>query len=298
MSPEGTRVRSGLRLQLLQAAGNVYHRLPFPGLKQIARHVWNRLRPPDRVVIASVDGITYELHLRELIDSHLYYLGAFEAQSSTAIRRLCRPGDVALDIGANIGCHALKMAALTGESGRVIAFEPMPWARAKLERNLSLNAFRNVTVVSHGLSDAPGSARVHFRSSWSQIADGGTTETPASTEPATIEFVRLDDYLAAARVDRVDFIKLDVDGYEPQVLRGARQTLAAHHPIILMELVEYPQRAPGDALASVLALLADLGYRFFEETTFEPYPSIDALIAAVPRGSGINVVASCRPLRP
>lgn len=295
MTSETTRIHSGLRLKVLHAAVDLYRRLPFPIVKHVAHRIWERMRNRERVVIATIDGITYELDLRELIDSHLYYAGGFEPASANAIRKMCRRGHIVLDIGANVGCHTLTMARLAGATGRVFAFEPMPWARAKLEKNLSLNSFSNVRVVKLGLSDTPGVASVHFRSSWS-LNGAENVEAPESTAATTIEFVRLDDYVAAEKIRGVDFVKLDVDGYEPKVLRGARKTLADYRPTLLMELARYPREAQDDTIEAMLSLLAELGYSFFREADFSRYPSIEAVAADVPSGSSINVIASCRPL--
>src|SRR5271165_6032794 len=129
-----------MMLRVFHAAVGVYRRLPFPRLKRLVRRGWDRYQASRgrRTVTATVDGVTYELHLDELIDSSIYYTGAFEPETTAAIRRLVRTGFVALDIGANVGCHTLRMAKLVGTAGRVFAFEPMPWARAKLQKNLSL----------------------------------------------------------------------------------------------------------------------------------------------------------------
>jgi hypothetical protein len=73
-----------------------------------------------------IHGINYELDLREVIDSQMFYAGSREPNTSKALEMLCRKGDLVLDIGANIGSHTLPMAKMVGENGEVIAFEPYP----------------------------------------------------------------------------------------------------------------------------------------------------------------------------
>lgn len=285
-------------LRFFHAGVSLYRRLPFPAARRLIRRGWDRVqaRRGNRVVTATVDGITYELHLNELIDSNIYFTGSFEPETTAAIRRLVVPGFVVLDIGANIGCHALRMAKLVGDRGKVFAFEPMPWARRKLEANLALNRFGNVEVVARGLSDAARLETVHFRSSWSLGATGRSSEDPASAGAHLVEFSRLDDVLAEKKLGRVDFIKLDVDGYEFKVLRGADTLLREHHPTILMELGAYTLRSVGDDIRAMVTYLVERGYRFYEETTFAEWPSTDAMIAAVPTCGTIDVIASARPL--
>lgn len=117
-------------------------RLARPSRGLLARgHVAYHRATKGRYVIATIDRINYDLDLHEYIDSALYFRGCFEPTTTAAIKRLCRPGMTILDIGANVGAHTLRFAKLVGERGRVVAFEPMPWPRARLQRNLELNDF-------------------------------------------------------------------------------------------------------------------------------------------------------------
>jgi FkbM family methyltransferase len=285
-------------LRLFHAAVRAYRAIPLPGAKRLARRVWDRYQASrgERTVEARIDGIRYELHLNELIDSSIYYTGSFEPFTTAAIRRILKKGDVALDIGANMGCHSLPMAKMVGETGRVIAFEPMPWARKKLASNIALNSFSNLQVVPMGLSDSAGRTMIHFRSSWSLDAKGMSFEDPTSTEKCAVEMVRLDDFLRGQNVARIDFIKLDVDGFELKVLRGARATLESQHPVILMELGAYTLRDAGDDIQDLVRFLLDLGYRFYDERSFDPIESASGLLEAEHADSTINVVVSSKPL--
>ena len=286
-------------MRLLHVCVQIYRRLPSARLKRLIQRGWERFGPKqsNRVVEATVDGITYELHLDEVIDRSIYYSGCFEASTANAIRRLCRPGMVVLDIGANVGCHALPMARLVGATGRVIAFEPMPWANARIRKNLSLNGqLGNVRVENIGLSDQACRATVHFRSSW-KLTDGERSgEAAESAEPCPVEFMRVDDYLAGNGIGKVDLIKLDVDGYEFKVIRGAAGLLAAHHPLLVLELGDYTLRAAGDRIEDMVAYLVKCGYRFYREADFTPFSSIDKLLGSIPPGETINAVASVQSL--
>jgi SAM-dependent methyltransferase len=91
------------------------------------------------LLLAKRDGIVWQLDLREGIDFAIYLVGGFELRTLRAYRDHVRPGDVVLDIGANVGAHTLPLARLTGRGGRVIAFEPSDFACAKLRRNIELN---------------------------------------------------------------------------------------------------------------------------------------------------------------
>src|SRR5690348_2077690 len=92
----------------------------------------------DRLV-ARRRNINWSLDLSQGIDLYNYLFGEFEIQTSAALRRIVRPGNCVLDIGANIGAHTLTLAKLVGSAGKVFAFEPTDFAFEKLQTNLSLN---------------------------------------------------------------------------------------------------------------------------------------------------------------
>ncbi|MFN2454887.1 MAG: FkbM family methyltransferase [Pyrinomonadaceae bacterium] len=271
-----------------------YRKLPGP-LKAALRPVhkayqWTQRR---RSVVATVDGITYHLDLGEFIDSSIYFTGCFEPHTTAAIERLCREGMTVVDIGANIGCHTLRFAKLAGATGRVIAFEPMAWAHAKLLRNFELNDFQNVTFEKIALSDRDERKAVYFRTSW--LRENKSNPVSLADEPNT--FTTLDNYLEKHNIDNVSFIKLDVDGYEFKVIRGAARTLGAYHPTILIELGTLQHDSGSDGLKDMVTFLSELGYKFYDESTLEMYPDTSAVIAAIPEGATMNVILSASDLR-
>jgi len=266
-------------------AKRIYLKTPFQAVRKFYFSVFCAM-VRRRTVRTSVDGITYELNLGEVIDVALY-LNRYEMDMVAAIDRLCRPGFTVLDIGANVGAHTLRFAQRVGESGRVHAFEPTDYAYEKLVRNISLNQFRNLTASKIALSDRnlPGQT-VSFRSSW-------PTRGKPTVRDSVVDFVRLDDWLVRQKVDRVDLIKLDVDGNEYSVLAGAQALLAEQHPLILME-VWGPNFS--DSLRNPFAALHKRGYRFYHITTGEEYPSVEHLKALVSsrdgrlRDYGFNII--------
>lgn len=225
----------------------------------------------NRTVHSSIDGVNYCLDLSETIDLGLY-LNRYEPEVVAAIERFCRPGFTVLDIGANIGAHALRLAKIVGESGRVYAFEPTNYAYGKLARNISLNQFKNILPMQVVLSDQNLSQqRIHFRSSWP------TNGRPVEQE-SIVDFVKLDDWCNKEHLKQVDLIKLDVDGNEYSVIMGAKALLASQRPIILME-VWGPNFS--DPLKNPFVVLKELGYRFFHIETGKEYGSIDDLRTVV-----------------
>lgn len=261
-----------------------------PGLRPVLLRGFHALQWANhwrRNVIKTVGGITYDLDLNEVIDSSIYFLGVYERQTSDNIRALCQPGFVVLDIGANVGCHALPLAKLVGSTGKVIAFEPTSWAFKKLSRNAALNPWAtNLKLENLGVSDSSASSkRISFTSSWRLF--GPSWERVEELR----DFVTIDRYVQLSGLETVNLIKIDVDGYELKVLRGALQTLKDFHPYLVMELGTYTLEAVGDTLEQLLDLLCTFNYSIREDTG-RLLSDPQEVTAAIPRGSTINV--TCR----
>lgn len=208
-------------------------------------------------IIKDIDNIKFELDLHEVIDSSLYFSGTFEEDVEMNIHSLVKPEMCVIDIGANIGYHTFRMSKLTGPNGRVYAIEPTSWAYQKLIRNASLNPdLNNITFSQVGVSNMDtGMVPVQFQSSYR--LDGKQRSTIEH-----IELITLDTYLERENIKRLDFIKLDVDGFEGKVLQGAAGSLTKMKPSILMELNPATMLENGDDPDGMVLLLVQAGYHF------------------------------------
>ncbi len=142
-----------------------------------------------------------------------------------------RPGDTVVDAGAFIGRHTLAYARDVGPRGRVIAVEPHPENFRLLQRNVRANGYQNVTCVPCALSNFTGQSRLAYdrETSTSALATAGS-------RTVSVRVRTLDDLLAECQVSRVDLMKIDVEGAEVDVLRGAKKTLAAQpQPRLIIE---------------------------------------------------------------
>jgi FkbM family methyltransferase len=150
-----------------------------------------------------------------------YRFVTWNAAEYEAFRAAAGPGAVALDVGANVGAYALLMGQWVGPGGRVFAFEPAPDAYDGLRRHVELNRLGEIVApVRAAVAAASGRAAL--------LADGiaGTNRLSTSADPsaATVETVSLDEFCARERI-APSLIKIDVEGAELEVLRGARETL-------------------------------------------------------------------------
>ncbi|MEE8172071.1 MAG: FkbM family methyltransferase [Alphaproteobacteria bacterium] len=242
-------------------------------------------------------GLNWRLELGEGIDFAIYLLGAFERATQRQYGRLLKPGDVAFDIGANIGAHTLPISRLVGAAGCVHAFEPTAFAFAKLKANIARNADLAERIkacqilLSDGGGDAPPAA---LAASWplggrpgGHPVHGGHDKTTAGAAAET-----LDSYVAREGIERIDFIKLDVDGKECHVLRGGQDTLRRFHPPIILELAPYIFSGGENSFEAFIGLLRDAGYRLLRSPGGAALPPDAAALAhTIPDGASINAWA-------
>jgi FkbM family methyltransferase len=246
------------------------------------------------------NGIRWHLDLDEGIDFSIYLFGVFEKSTVNTYRKFLSPGGIALDIGANMGAHTLPMAHAVGPHGKVYAFEPTQYAFSKLTRNVSLNPelAKHVHIEQMMLSDQDNSPPPPaLYSSWKLATARGSRHPKhlgqlMDTTGAMIR--KLDTYADQSKLSRIDFIKIDVDGNECAVLRGAQRVLARHQPKMLMEFMPYGLEESGHSLKELMELLKSNGYAIFSVPQLLPLSeNPEILHNMIPDGSSVNVL--CLP---
>lgn len=269
-------------------------------LAKLAYHVvmvFRSLVGKGPIALVQRRGVNWELDLREGIDLAIFLQGQFEPQTAKALSRLVHPGNTVVDIGANIGAHTLALANYVGEHGKVIAFEPTQYAYQKLLRNISLNAELKSRIVPEQImlgQENQVQCQTSVYSSWRVVGDAerhpkhlGELKT---TEGASMW--RLDSYLDEKQYPRIDLIKLDVDGYECEVLNGARGRLERDRPIICFELAPYVLNERGNSLKELVDILREYNYRIMRESSLQALPlDSTALTQLIPDGVTINALA-------
>jgi FkbM family methyltransferase len=247
--------------------------------------------------VVSRGGATFQLDLAQGIDFAIYLGDIFERNTKKALRDLVASGAVVLDIGANIGAHTLHLAMLVGSSGRVLAFEPTDFAFAKLQRNIDLNPPLAGRITAHNcfLAARDGDPLPDsIYSSWPLVPESELhAKHLGRAMPTRSASTRsIDSVLAEAGNPTVQLVKLDVDGFECEILRGATKLLSVQRPIFVMELAPYVLEERGASLAELLSLLTSNGYRLYDERTRQSLPSDEGqLQALIADGESINVIA-------
>ncbi|BCS31619.1 hypothetical protein TBR22_A08210 [Luteitalea sp. TBR-22] len=231
-----------------------------------------------------IEGLRFQLDPSRYIDRSLIDGTGLEVGTVGALRRRIRPGMVAVDVGANFGYYTLLFSKWVGPTGRVVAFEPTAGYGERLRKHVALNALDNVTIVPMGLGDTAADA---------EIAIGvcsATLHWASAALPTARERVRLvpfDLWWGAQKPllgsARVDVMKIDVDGHEPAVLRGAEQTIRADRPLLLLEVSRPNYEQAGERVTDVVTWLQERGYDVMDGDRDAAFPSAEALQETIHR---------------
>jgi FkbM family methyltransferase len=252
-------------------------RRPSPArlLRRTAAAAAERIaRPPDLprppAVLADRRGFRFELETADEIERFERGGGHFEAEEIELAARLLAPGMVAVDVGANIGAFTAALAAAVAPCGTVHAFEPLPASRKRLARTLELNGLTNVTVDGRAVTDESGTAELFQYGpgfeSWAtltarQLEHEGRRLKATPTPVAT---TTLDDYAGEAGIAGIDLLKIDVEGAEERVLRGARRLLdESRVAAVVLEVSDNTLEAFDARAIDVIELLEQRGLRPF-----------------------------------
>lgn len=220
--------------------------------------------PKDSVWIDIDDQLKIEVNPRldKGVESALFYTGVYEVGTLAFIRSTLKDGDVFVDVGANIGLMSMVASKSVGINGRVISIEANPSTASIFKRNVEANKLTNVLLVENAIGSAPGNAKIypnwHINRGGASLIRKGESEEGVDVEIKTLDSV-LDD------LDLVPtLIKIDVEGFELEVLKGAQKLLSSSRlPTLIIELSSERETAGGN-VGEIIQLLKVSGkYRFF-----------------------------------
>ncbi len=199
-------------------------------------------------ILKTAAGFEFEpLEGDSIIAQSVRDTGSYEPEILAVLALFLRPGDTFVDVGANFGWHSVHAARIVGPAGKVFAFEPVPNIADVLERNCRRNGFSNVEVRRLALGARQGQVKLALNSD----NPGGGSVAEFGTLP--VHMFALDQVIADARPA---LIKIDVEGYELEVLRGANRTLE-REPVVVLEYNRGPHRK------RIFRYLSDRGYSLY-----------------------------------
>lgn len=208
------------------------------------------------------DGINLNVDISDFLGHGLYFgYDNDEAQSYEKLLRQIKPGFLCIDVGANIGFVSMRMA-LREKDVSVIGFEPDPINYQRAKENLSFNSFEKIKIHNLGLGESKGEAMMEVRVSNNL---GGNRIGKPGVIGEKVEITTIDLFFANESAP-IDLIKIDVEGYELKVLKGAKSILSRCHPILFVEINESNLGYQGDTATELISYLRDVGYEKFINT--------------------------------
>jgi FkbM family methyltransferase len=219
---------------------------------------YRRTATDDALLKARVQGSRMYLNPDDVgISRELAIYRVHEPLSTRVLRQIAVKGMTVIDIGANIGYYALIESQGVGESGRVIAIEPVDSNYELLVKNVRENACANVTTMQIAIGDYIGVARMYLakRSNCHSIIRRG-----ASDNYSEVEITTIDKLVENLNLTSVDLLRMDIEGYEFKAIDGMIGTIRAHRPAIFLELHPHVKGVEDGACPRFIQRLKDLGY--------------------------------------
>lgn len=239
----------------------------FPGKERLMR----LLVPGKLIGQAYFDGITFmedeDISIYASTNSYVEWKllssGNYEKELGKVMSFCIKEGDTVMDVGANIGIQSLRMSKLVGQGGSVISCEPFTHIRERLQKNIALNRIENIRVINKALSDTSQKLKVNIDPAMWNLGASTLRSQSQNTGPTEIELIKGDELLTNLNIKRLDFIKIDVEGFEFKVLKGLEESIDRYKPRIVFE---YDAHYQGDVSHS----FSDF-YHFFHQKSYELY---------------------------
>jgi len=208
-------------------------------------------------------GFHMAVNLQEQLARDIFFHGIYEPVTAAVIDHLLHPGDVFFDVGANQGQFSLLAAKKVGSGGAVYSFEPNGAVRRLLDQSIKLNGFRNVHVEDAACMAKDGTCVLQLEASTGNAFGGAkTVERTSESDGQTVRGISLDEYVAEKGIDRIDLIKMDIEGGEAGALMGMEGMLKRR--MVKNLIVEFhPELGlPGgrEGMKRIAAHIVDAGY--------------------------------------
>ena len=240
----------------------------LPGKERLA----NWFKPSTKLKTDLKDGIVWlnkeDIAIYTTADNYIEWsilsTGTYEDEIGKLIKISLAEGDTAIDVGGNIGLQSLRMSVCVGSTGKVFAFEPLNYLQEKFRKNMALNKADNVTLFPFALSDQQNELDLIInKDQWNQGTFSLNNKDTGNNKQRIV--VKVADEMSEIQLlDSVSLIKIDVEGFEFQVLRGLKQTLQKHQPRIIFEYDSNYWADTGQSIADCYEFLHSLNYTLYQ----------------------------------
>ena len=221
-------------------------------------------------IVCRTKYITLKLRSDSVLAQPLFVGAGFEESETALLRRLATPGMKVVDVGANIGLYTVLLGTLVGPTGHVWSFEPFPPVVNYLKQNIEMNELDNVTVIENAVAEKDGVLEFHVFPEGCDVYNSlGAANRPVEKLQAVrivpIPVTTLDAIADKAGIDEIDLLKIDVEGAEERVLKGAQQVIRRSRNVqIVMEIYEPSAQQCGCSTERLIQMLLGWGFSMFE----------------------------------
>jgi len=205
------------------------------------------------------DGIMLKADIHDYVGHALYF--GFEDKGHQVLYQLTKKDDIVLDIGTNIGSTLLGFANIVGKQGKVYGFEPDLFNFKQAQKNILLNNFKNVTVENIGLGNEKGSFKLYIDTESNRGGNRIKINEDENQKYTTISVERLDDWIFNKNITQLNLIKIDVEGFETNVIKGGLETIKQFKPKMFIELDDENLRNVGSNAKELIKILEALNYK-------------------------------------
>ncbi len=238
---------------------------PIAAGKRLPDHLSRVFSPFVPIWVQVEPGMTMLLDPYDELGGSVLAYGSYEKSTVQELLRHIPAGGTVIDVGAHIGWYSLKAANAVGPKGHVIAVEPNHETLNWLRNNIRASGAGSVIAVAPVACADSETTLTFYAASHRNTGESSLSQTNASQDgPVSASYPvrarRLDDIVKDAGLDRVDAIKIDVEGAEFMVLKGATETLDRYHPVVVVELVDRQLKAMGSGVDEVVAFMRAHGY--------------------------------------
>jgi FkbM family methyltransferase len=213
------------------------------------------------------NGIKLELDLSDSID-HFLYFGLIE-NSFTHLKKLLKKNDVIFDIGANNGYTSLAFSQEIGENGKIFSFEPDNINYNRAKKNIELNNVKNINLLKFGIGSKTEKLKL-FNIDEYNLGMNRILKDESNSKYQEIEVISIDDFINSNSIDKINLIKIDVEGFEKEVLLGAINTINHFKPIIFIEINNEYLKEQNTSAFEIYHFLKSLNYSIFIAETNSP----------------------------
>lgn len=241
-------------------ANYLFNQFRFYGSRKLYRFISNIFLPKlkTKFFIPTIYG--FDLVVNSENATEYYYLGFYETGSLNLFKNILLRGDVFIDVGTNIGLMSFFSASIIGNEGKVLSFEPTTKYFHDFNEAIHKNKFKNIQAFKLALGREKGSFPIYFNSICPSLVKTNETD-----KFEIIDVQKLDDVLIENKIDKVKLIKIDVEGFELEVIKGGEKLFSSKNaPVACVEYVRNQKMITDDGMSAFDLLKKLNSYRFFQ----------------------------------